>query len=60
MLVYINDHEQSALNDRISRWHGNLITESRHVKYLKKFYILLRVYFCFHGPQKSYDFPTQH
>jgi hypothetical protein len=33
MLVYINDHEQSALNDRIWKWYGNMIIESRHVKY---------------------------
>jgi len=35
MLLYINDHEQSALNDRIWKWHGNLITEIRHVRYFK-------------------------
>jgi hypothetical protein len=35
MLGYINDHERSALNDRIWKWHGKLIIESRHVKYLK-------------------------
>ena len=35
MLVYTNDHEQSAVNDKIWKWHGNLIIESRRVKYLK-------------------------
>ena len=35
MLVYTNDHEQSAANDRIWKWHRNLIIESRRVKYLK-------------------------
>jgi hypothetical protein len=56
MLVYKNDHEQSTVNDRIWKWHGNLIIDSRRVKYLKKFYIFLRVYCYFRGPQKKLGF----
>jgi hypothetical protein len=34
--IYIYDHEQFALNDRIWQWHGDLIIDSHHVKYFKK------------------------
>jgi hypothetical protein len=52
MLIYINDHEQSALNDRISKWHENLIIESRHVKYKKYLHFAQRL-FLFSQPSKK-------